>query len=771
MSPATSPSDVPSRRPRQQGIRLDCGKNRTVRHVGIVFVHGIGSQDAGETLLDWGGAIVRVLLDARIRNHCSADPVISVELDPGPSEIRFIEVGLPEVRTAEGSPAPEQHWVMTEAWCAERVRALTFGQMADWLGSGGAISRIVDTLMSRNRGAEDPRLRPAAAARPLARGAGGVQEASGPAFRSSDRGSRMSSLWRGAGALGGNLYLRGASALLLLLYALLRAIEKVVPVGPLKGGGLTRPLDNFVPEWFNDVHVLLGDPVQTASIRGHLADAIRDLDLAGCDRIVVVAHSGGAIVSYVTLSDATRRLRVDRLITLGESLNLAWYLMKARPTEQGSVEDELLGRNVFETQPELEWDDFWASQDPAPAGVLSFAACRPPDDRSLGRISSHAVWNRLSGSQDNGGYWDNDEEFLIPLMRLLEHEGRGPADTQRPSLFGDAAADVAWSNERRRRLSLLSLMRQSCMVAPIAGIIAAFAIGSQTLFHLADAIAAAWDKIPYTSIASGVVDSVRELRPEDIAPMRFLAEAGVWVVALTIVGAAAFSLLATPLRPLPWRQRGRWPGTVWLTLKAAPYLAGLPALGVIALGAWRFLSTSTVVARDVGSQILAGAAIMAVLAVGFGLLAGARTVKATGLGYAVNVVLMAVFMVLVVSLVVAPVFAAILYVDLGREVVGGAAIILAFQVVGRIASWRWEAWDARGRAAARTGIPYRGPGRVLAQTLLLAVVVFGLLVAVAVDSVAAAAVAGVALVLLVLAGLAIDILDAVRAEMVGLEIA
>src|SRR5438093_13466860 len=61
------------RRKRAPGIALNCGVGAGVRHVGIVFVHGIGSQAAGETLLDWGGSMIRVLLDARLRHKKSAD--------------------------------------------------------------------------------------------------------------------------------------------------------------------------------------------------------------------------------------------------------------------------------------------------------------------------------------------------------------------------------------------------------------------------------------------------------------------------------------------------------------------------------------------------------------------------------------------------------------------------------------------------------------------------------------------------------------------------
>ena len=68
-----------------------------------------------------------------------------------------------------------------------------------------------------------------------------------------------------------------------------------------------RSIDRFVLEWFGDVYVLLKDPAQAASVRGRLIHAIRDLEKNGCSPVVVVAHSGGAIVSYMRRSPMKRR--------------------------------------------------------------------------------------------------------------------------------------------------------------------------------------------------------------------------------------------------------------------------------------------------------------------------------------------------------------------------------------------------------------------------------------------------------------------------------
>jgi hypothetical protein len=747
------------RRVRAPGIRLDCGAGPDVRHVGIAFVHGIGSQQAGETLLDWGGAMVRVLLDARVRHHASSDPVIDVQLDPASGESRFIEVQLPRVEV-DGVEIPEQHWVMTEAWWAQRVRPPAFGQMAQWLGSGGAIRRIIDALVAGKHGTADPRLRPAIRAHPLGRAAdGSVDEA--PIGEAEGRRQRGNALGRALAALGGNLYLQAVSALVLVLYGFLRTIEKLVPIGPLKGGALTRPLDNFVLDWFGDVYVLLADSAQSASVRSRLVDSLADLDAARCDRIAIVAHSGGAIVSYMTLADPTRQPRVDRLITLGEGLNLAWHLIEGQQrqgAEEAAVQYDRLYRNVLEAYPDLQWDDFWASQDPAPVGVLAFPSSAAPDDAYLKRVRSHATWNQLSFGQDHGSYWDNDEEFLIPVLRLLEDRPGSAA------LFGDEEADAKRSNLRRRRLSVLSLLRQTCLVAPMAGIVTAFAIGSHTAVHVSDGIATAWNWVPGTGLVSGALDYLRDLRPEDYNAVRFLAETGTWVVAVAIAASAAFSLLAPPERRVPWPREGFVSSAVRRALQVVPYAGAIPVLIAVLYGAAKFLSGSTLSAVGVGDKLLLGGVTVVFLAIALRLLAGKEAARATGWRYAVYVLLMVAFMVLICGIVVAPVVAAVVFPDVGRTIVGSLAIVAAFQGLARMGGWRWAVWDDRERAVARTGSPYHGIGRVVGQILLLSAILAAAFLAVVFDSIVAAAVAGVAVVVLVLVGVAIDVLDTVRQE-------
>src|SRR4029079_894464 len=92
-----------------------------------------------------------------------------------------------------------------------------------------------------------------------------------------------------------------------------------IPIPVVREFAVRKMIDSFLIDWFGDLPVLLDEPVQSANVRARLAASIHRLRDDGCDAIVVVAHSGGALVSFETLLDpAYTDLRVDKLITLGQ---------------------------------------------------------------------------------------------------------------------------------------------------------------------------------------------------------------------------------------------------------------------------------------------------------------------------------------------------------------------------------------------------------------------------------------------------------------------
>ena len=71
-------------------------------------------------------------------------------------------------------------------------------------------------------------------------------------------------------------------------------------------------------------------------------------------------------------------------------------------------------------RPTLRWADFWSTYDPAPAGPLN-----PPDGVRLTN-RTYSIINRMSILEDHGSYWDNDEEFILPLLQHIDTPAERP---------------------------------------------------------------------------------------------------------------------------------------------------------------------------------------------------------------------------------------------------------------------------------------------------------------------------------------------------------
>ena len=77
------------------------------------------------------------------------------------------------------------------------------------------------------------------------------------------------------------------------------------------------------------------------------------------------------------------------------------------------------------------------------------------------------------------------------------------------------------------------------------------------------------------------------------------------------------------------------------------------------------------------------------------------------------------------GLAIAPFVAVLVYEEVGTTVLGFATIIVAFQLIARIGSWRWGVWDGRERVSVRTrrAVPAAAPHRRPDGPALAAVVI------------------------------------------------
>jgi hypothetical protein len=504
--------------------------------IGVLFVHGIGVQAAAETFLDWSRPVVDLLADWRRDHGFDVDPVRRAQYSFNGASLPFLELDIPAF-----SGHPAQTWVVTEAWWATQLRPNGLGTVTTYLRHGlGKIlqgiragyeirenawtERVRDELTARDPGQT--------VARGALEGAPEAQAAQAEPIRKTLEGSSgwawiraLDSIqkWLTILAIGPALLL---GTLALALYAPLRAI----PFKPLRDLAILRTADNFLVQWFGDLPILLEDPVQSANVRARTAEAIDGLVAQGCGRIVLVAHSGGAIVSFTTLLDPVYADRhIDKLITLGQGLGLAWHL------EDRSVlmdKGNRLAGDLAASRPDLVWYDFWASYDPAPGGPLVHPRGLPLP------VISRPVTNRMSIIEDHGAYWQNDEGFLIPLIRQIDTAGGRAEEGSGSRFYPDSGQRAALIERRRERVGVLALWRWIAVLGAAVPILLATLLagpaGAAGLVGLGRQAASFWGSVPAHEILSAPVAWLAGL----IGGPAWMQGLGEW-----LVGAALVALL------------------------------------------------------------------------------------------------------------------------------------------------------------------------------------------------------------------------------------
>jgi hypothetical protein len=541
------------------------------------------------------------------------------------------------------------------------------------------------------------------------------------------------------------LILSALATVFLLSYGLVRGFLQLIPFTAGLQSAVVRPFDTFLTQWAGDMWVLLRDPLQASQVRARVQNAIGLLERLKCQRIVVIAHSGGAVVSFLAI--ATQPVpSVSRLVTFGEGLNVAWRLVGLQKDDDARtalMKAGSLAANL--SRMGLIWDDFHASEDPVPAGPLNV-----PSSVGIG-VHDHEVWNYLSPAEDHGGYWDNTEEFVLPLAQILlaefpavmDPDGRGePGLVDRVSrlvtrLLGDRRRDgqralvqLGWTPEdlgrasvrRRGRVLSLAMWRRVCLYSAVGSIAFAWLVQRRGPIEiLGDQMGDVVSATPIEWAFRIPVDWWREAVYESWLAQLITALGAVTLFAL---GALLLIYLVIPISIHFRPPIGvRWSSVLRLLDYGGYIVLAFPIVTAIT-GALHEASTIHVAGAPriepdlVTVSRLAGFGLLAILAVLIAAIVSQRLRQRIRRWLMVSGLTLAMLFVLALPLLLLA--AVVADPKLSRAALGALAVFLAFGLLRSIGEWRWGMWDRAEREKVLRGtIPHGGFGILVEGTLLI----------------------------------------------------
>jgi hypothetical protein len=326
-------------------------------------------------------------------------------------------------------------------------------------------------------------------------------------------------------------------------------------------------------------------------------------------------------------------------------------------------------------------------------------------------------------SEDHNVFWENDEHYLIPLIREIDAV---TSDRSNSAFYSDAAESEVRAR-RKERVALLALWRRATLAMPVMAILAAMLVTAGGALGDASRLAlSAFESVPFHA---ELVDAGRSLNAlGDTKLASWLPDAFTWQrwydLGLFVLQLAFMVTLV--LAVVPGRPDRLWLGrpTARAVLLAFDVAIGAGALAVIAL-AW------VVTARPDGPigglvELVMGSGLpglvgIALVFVGIGQLRNRVRARIADLegkaAYADRfvrdalIVGSAFFLAFVLLVLLAGIVGVVLVLagnaaaadsDGTRELVlGSIVVIVAFQVIQGLGIWRWNSWDSRERRALR----------------------------------------------------------------------
>ena len=423
--------------------------------VGVLFIHGIGTQRKGETLASFGGALYRWLELAKFRggdDHVGhvrlEDARLVVPEDPSaPAHARLrLNAGDPQV--------PDIEWLLAESWWAESFGAPSFASLAEWgLGIipwtiGSHFGAHVQAVWSARRDA-----------------AGGLK-----------RLTWILRLGRSTAALVASLFL-SLAAWIAFAGMLVIALVPIAKVRQWLAG-----VQRATAASLGDSFIFVVRPLEAAAMVGQVRRDLAWLSTR-CDTLVVVAHSQGAAVSVealrgyrpgnlrllLTLGSGLRKLeelkeivshggqfkRAAALTLLGAMITPVAGLALVRWAMDGLALSDpsaplifasefaigaglLIGglldfvdgtardaaRGAGEALKGFRWIDCYSTSDPVPNGkTFEIQPDMPESSETMPQQFSIEVCNQRSVANDHTSYWSNLDEFVSIVGASLASAG------------------------------------------------------------------------------------------------------------------------------------------------------------------------------------------------------------------------------------------------------------------------------------------------------------------------------------------------------------
>jgi uncharacterized protein YndB with AHSA1/START domain len=424
--------------------------------LGILFVHGMGEQERGDTITHMGDALTEWLRrylghdgfrlqDATLRSREGVAAGTTSHANSGRANATVI------LGEHENAQEPPEQWLLAESWWADAFRPASFGELAAWaIGVGPWL------IASQASGLEQRLVRPG---RSIVR-----RVFDGFVFVLL-------------------MVIAGLVAAVITPLAIALLLLSLIPI-PFVSAFAQRIARNLAGS-FGDLLVFVRSPVRFAAMAERVRQDVEWLDTE-CDRIMVVAHSQGSAVAwhairrtaqqqegqrarvelFLTFGQAFRKLKslhrlhtrvggdrqfgfaalatastlflliaavqgiavVGTLIAVGGDLGDLWdaaapsvvavagsvaavsviqrILSDFADSNDRRAQDLILDdlEEVRSSLAGFRWLDLWASADPAPNGPLF--------TKGAARVASYRIRNVASTALDHSVYWSNVTEFV-----------------------------------------------------------------------------------------------------------------------------------------------------------------------------------------------------------------------------------------------------------------------------------------------------------------------------------------------------------------------